>query len=126
MAREMGMGNRPLGLPEGVVTFLLTDIEGSTRLWDDHPDSMAAALETHERVVAETVQRCGGRLLRERGEGDSTLSVFIRASDAVHAALDVQRGLGPERWPHGVALPTRAALHTGEAQMRNGEYYGGT
>ena len=63
-------------LPEGVVTFLLTDIEGSTRLWDTDPEAMAVALATHEHVIAEIVDGAGGWLLRERGEGDSTLSVF--------------------------------------------------
>jgi predicted ATPase/class 3 adenylate cyclase len=113
-------------LPEGVVTFLLTDIEDSTRLWDDDTDVMSAALETHERVIAEVVATHDGRLLRERGEGDSTLSVFARASDAVAAALDVQRALRGPTWPHELILSTRMALHTGEPHMRDGEYYGGT
>src|SRR4029453_18653717 len=105
-------------LPEGVVTFLLTDIEDSTRLWDDDTDVMSAALETHERVIAEVVATHDGRLLRERGEGDSTLSVFARASDAVAAALDVQRALRGPTWPHELILSTRMALHTGEPHMR--------
>ncbi len=113
-------------LPRGVVTFLLTDIEGSTALWDAHPEPMAKALVCHEDVIAEVVHEHGGRLLKSRGEGDATLSVFAKATDAVAAAAALQRRLRTERWPGDIELPTRVALHTGEAQLRDGDYYGGT
>jgi class 3 adenylate cyclase/tetratricopeptide (TPR) repeat protein len=113
-------------LPQGVVTFLLTDIEGSSPLWEAHGVAMGAALARHEELVAETVASHHGRLVKGRGEGDSTLSVFARATDAVQAALALQLALGAEVWPGGIALPTRAALHTGEAELRGGDYYGPT
>jgi predicted ATPase/DNA-binding SARP family transcriptional activator len=113
-------------LPEGVVTFLLTDIEDSTELWDRHGEQMAKALVRHEDVIADVVQGHGGRLLKSRGEGDATLSVFVKATDAITAAVALQRQLQNEPWPGGLHLATRVALHTGEAQLRDGDYYGGT
>lgn len=117
---------RPPELPEGVVTFLLTDIEGSTPLWETHTSAMSVALARHEALVTEVVASHGGRLIKSRGEGDSTLSVFVRATDAVAAALALQQVLAGELWPEGIALPTRAALHSGEAELRDGDYYGQT
>jgi class 3 adenylate cyclase len=113
-------------LPEGVVTFLLTDIEGSTPLWEAHGMAMGSALARHEALIAEAVVAHHGQLIKARGEGDSTLSVFARASDAVEAALAFQLALGAEVWPGGIMLTTRAALHTGEAELRDGDYYGQT
>jgi len=116
----------PDGLPEGILTFLLTDIEGSTPLWERHQAVMGAALARHEALVAKMVAAHGGRLIKSQGEGDSTLSVFQRASDAAAAAIDLERAIGTEAWPGGIALPTRAALHTGEAELREGDYFGPT
>jgi predicted ATPase/DNA-binding SARP family transcriptional activator len=113
-------------LPDGVVTFFLTDIVGSTELWDRYPEAMAKALVRHEDVIADVVRVHTGRLLKSRGEGDATLSVFARTTDAVAAAVALQRRLGNEAWPGGLELATRVALHTGEAHLRNGDYYGGT
>jgi class 3 adenylate cyclase/tetratricopeptide (TPR) repeat protein len=115
-----------IGFPEGIVTFLLTDIEGSTPLWERHQASMCAALARHEALITEAVAAHGGRLIKARGEGDSTLSVFVRASDAAAAAIALQQLLASERWPGGIVLPTRAALHTGEVELRDGDYYGQT
>jgi predicted ATPase/DNA-binding SARP family transcriptional activator len=113
-------------LPRGVVTFLLTDIEASTILWDEHPAEMAKALVRHEDVIRDIVDANEGRLLKSRGEGDATLSVFARATDAMRAAVALQRRLEREAWPPGLVLRTRVAVHTGEAQLRDGDYYGGT
>jgi class 3 adenylate cyclase/tetratricopeptide (TPR) repeat protein len=116
----------PAKFPEGVLTFLLTDIEGSTLLWERHRAVMGAALARHEALVAEAVASHGGQLIKARGEGDSTLSVFVRASQAAAAAVALQRTLATEDFPGGIALPTRAALHTGEAELRDGDFYGQT
>ncbi|MGH8983029.1 MAG: BTAD domain-containing putative transcriptional regulator [Acidimicrobiia bacterium] len=113
-------------LPEGVVTFLLTDVEGSTSLWDEDPEAMSRAIARHEELIADTVEAHRGRIVKSRGEGDSTLSVFRRASDAATAAVALQRGLLTEQWPGGLHLATRVALHSGEAYLREGDYYGGT
>jgi predicted ATPase/class 3 adenylate cyclase len=112
--------------PRGVVTFLLTDIESSTQLWDEHPDDMARALARHEDVIREVVEEHAGRLLKTRGEGDATMSVFERATDAARAAVALQRRVRREAWPNALVLRTRVALHTGEAQLRDGDYFGGT
>jgi len=122
------MGGRPdrHELPDGILTFLLTDIEGSTPLWERHRSVMGVALAQHEELVARAVAAHGGQLIKTRGEGDSTVSVFARASDAAAAALTLQRELGARSWPGGLTLPTRAALHTGEAELRDGDYYGQT
>ena len=113
-------------LPTGVVTFLLTDIEGSTSLWEAQPDAMADALARHDQFIGEVVDRADGRLIKSQGEGDATLSVFPRASDAVLAALHIRTGILAEPWPAGLGLRVRVAVHSGEAFERDGDYYGPT
>src|SRR4051794_12701108 len=110
-----------LDLPTGVVTFLLTDIEGSTVRWEDDPDEMADLIAEHDGLVADAVESSGGRLLKTRGEGDSTFSVFTRASDASSAAVAAQRELRS-----ATGLSVRMAIHTGEAETRDGDYFGRT
>ena len=110
----------PADLPTGVVTFLLTDIEGSSGLWEADPAAMADALELHDRVIAERVQACRGRLLKSKGEGDAALAVFRRASNAVACAAELQGALLSTSWPGGLDLRVRVALHTGEALERAG------
>src|SRR5712691_1562498 len=111
-------------LPEGTVTFLFTDIEGSTQLWELYPDSMRPALARHDALITEIVHRQGGTVIRSRGEGDSLFAVFARATDAVAAAGAAQRQLHAERWATPTPLRVRMALHTGEADLREGDYYG--
>jgi class 3 adenylate cyclase/DNA-binding SARP family transcriptional activator/tetratricopeptide (TPR) repeat protein len=111
-------------LPSGVVTFLLTDVEGSTPLWEADADAMAAALELHDGMIEAVVERRGGRLLKNRGEGDATLSVFARATDAVACAAELQDALSATPWPTQSAMQVRIALHSGESHERDGDYYG--
>lgn len=111
-------------LPAGTVTFLLTDIEGSSKLWDQHPEAMSEALARHDQLVTEAVERHGGRLPKAQGEGDSAFAVFVRAAEAVECALAFQRALAAEPWPEGASLRVRMALHTGQAEFRQGDYYG--
>lgn len=110
-------------LPTGTVTFLLTDVEGSTRLWEEHPETMGAAIERHGALIAEAVDG-RGTLIRSKGEGDSTFSVFAKASDAVMVAMQAQRALRDEPWPEGIDLRVRAAIYTGDAELRDGDYFG--
>jgi predicted ATPase/DNA-binding SARP family transcriptional activator len=121
----IGRSGREAGaLPTGVVTFLLTDIEGSSGLWEADADAMAAAIEMHDELIARTVDAHRGRLLKAKGEGDSTLTAFRRASDAVACAVELQRTLRGAPWPGGLDLRVRVALHTGEAHEREGDYFG--
>jgi predicted ATPase/class 3 adenylate cyclase/DNA-binding CsgD family transcriptional regulator len=112
-------------LPAGTVTFLMSDIEGSTRLWEAHPEAMTRAVPTHYALLTESVARHGGVRPVEQGEGDSIVAAFSRASDAVSAALDAQRALSAQAWPDGVQVRVRLALHTAEAQLLDeGNYFG--
>ena len=112
------------GLPSGVVTFVLSDVVGSTRLWDQAPAATATALARHDVLIADTIAAHSGVLLKARGEGDSTFSVFVRATDAVRAAHAAQIALIAERWPPDAPLSVRFALHTGEALEHDDDYFG--
>jgi hypothetical protein len=85
---------------------------------------MSIALARHKTLIAEVVAASGGQLIQSRGEGDSTVSVFVRATDAVAAALALQQALGAATWPDDIALPTRVAFHSRGAELRDGDYYG--
>src|SRR5262245_59998000 len=115
-----GPGSSGVDLPAGTVTFLLTDIEGSTRLWETVPEAMEVALERHNRLLAEVIGDHGGVVVTSRGEGDSFFAAFPSAVAAMEAAGVCQRGLGSEPWPAGAALRVRMGLHTGEAGVRGG------
>lgn len=111
-------------LPSGTITFLLTDIEGSTRRWASHPESMRRALARHDEIISGQVSDHGGRLVELGREGDSILAVFTRAGDAVVCAARLQIALQAEAWPEGAELKVRMAMHSGEAELRGGHYYG--
>ncbi|MEX0826145.1 MAG: adenylate/guanylate cyclase domain-containing protein [Acidimicrobiia bacterium] len=113
-------------LPTGIVTFLMTDIEGSTRLWEEDPDAMGLALRDHDLLVRQTVTGGGGMLIKWRGEGDSTFSVFTDAAGAIVTALALQEALRTHQWPTPRPVSIRAALHTGEAELRERDYFGQT
>ena len=113
-------------LPEGIVTFLMTDVEGSTRLWERDPNATGAAMREHDALVRRVVQERGGVLMKWGGEGDSTFSVFTAAADAVSAAQSLQAMIAQHRWPTPRPLRVRAAVHTGEAELRGGDYFGQT
>jgi predicted ATPase/class 3 adenylate cyclase/DNA-binding CsgD family transcriptional regulator len=107
-------------LPTGTVTLLLADVEGSTRLWETQPEEMTAAIARLNSVVSEIIAERDGVRPVEQGEGDSFVAAFARASDAVAAALEMQRApLAPIR--------LRIGVHTGEIQLRDeGNYAGST
>jgi predicted ATPase/class 3 adenylate cyclase/Tfp pilus assembly protein PilF len=112
------------GLPTGTLTFLFTDIEGSTQLWERHPDAAHAALARHDALIEGCVARHGGMVVRPRGEGDSRFAVFHQAADAVAGAAAIQRALDAEPWTTPAPVRVRMALHTGAADLRAGDYYG--
>jgi predicted ATPase/class 3 adenylate cyclase/DNA-binding CsgD family transcriptional regulator len=111
-------------LPSGVVTFVLSDIVGSTRLWESVPRAMETALARHEEILSGAMAAHGGVVLKARGEGDSTFSVFTLASDALAAAFAAQVALLAEPWPTGAGLAVRFAVHTGESVERGGDFVG--
>jgi hypothetical protein len=106
------------------VTFLLTDIEGSTAAWEADAEAMAAALARHDEIVEQVVTARGGRLIKTRGEGDATFSVFDRPSAAAAAAIDLQEAISHEPWALTEPMRVRVALHTGEVELRDGDYFG--
>ena len=113
-------------LPTGVMTFCLSDIEGSTTLWEGDPAAMAEALVRHDEIIAAHVEARGGRVLKSMGEGDSTVSVFESAPQALDAAVAATHALKEEAWPAGLRLSVRFGLHTGEAERRGADYFGPT
>ncbi|WP_287262838.1 adenylate/guanylate cyclase domain-containing protein, partial [Mesorhizobium sp.] len=112
-------------LPSGVVTFLLSDVEGSTRLWEGDEGTMGAAIARHYELLDAAITLHGGVRPVEQGGGDSVVGVFAQPSDAIAAALHAQRTFAHEPWPGGQVLRIRIALHTGEAQLRGNDYYVG-
>ena len=111
-------------LPSGIVTFVLTDVVGSTRLWQDAAADMDGAIARHAELITKAVEAHGGTVLKARGEGDSTFCVFGKATDAIAASHEAQVALRAEPWPAAVALAVRFALHTGEAVERDGDFLG--
>src|SRR5690242_17047431 len=104
-------------LPVGTVTFMLTDVVSSTRLWQRYPEAMRRCMRRHDQLIEAIVADHDGILVRPRGEGDSRFVVFRRASDGVAAACGIQRGLRAESWEIPEWLAVRMALHTGEADL---------
>ncbi|MBV9545690.1 MAG: hypothetical protein JOY61_15065 [Chloroflexi bacterium] len=102
----------------------MTDVEGSTRLWDTYPHPMRIAMRRHDEIVEHIAEHHHGVPVRPRGEGDSRFVVFERATDALAAAVHIQRTLQSEAWNLPEPLWVRVALHTGEADLRDGDYYG--
>jgi predicted ATPase/class 3 adenylate cyclase/DNA-binding CsgD family transcriptional regulator len=108
-------------IPQGTVTLLLADIEGSTRLWEQRASEMTEAIARFDVAVNRAVAAHGGVRPVEQGEGDSFVAAFTRASDAVACALGLQLEFGTVGWPFRV----RMALHTGEVQLRDDSNYVG-
>ena len=111
-------------LPRGTVTFLFTDIQDSTRLWEQYPEETSQALTRHDEIIESLAQQHNGFVVRPRGEGDSRFAVFVRAIDGVNAAAAIQQALYNEAWPEEIALRVRIGIHTGEGEFRDGDYYG--
>ena len=120
--RHSGLEAMP-DLPSGTVTFLFTDIEGSTQLWEQYPEAMTHALARHDATLRDAIEARGGHVFKT--VGDAFYAVFTAAPAAVAAALAAQRALVDLR-PAGVGPPLRVrmALHTGAAQERDSDYFG--
>ena len=109
-------------LPSGTVTFLFTDLEGSTRLWEQYPEAMSAALARHDEIIGNAIASHGGHVVKMRGDGFH--AVFGAATDALRAAMEAQSALTAESWGATGPLLVRTGLHTGEAEQRDGDYFG--
>ncbi len=108
--------------PTGTVTFLFTDIEGSTPLWDSYPDAMGPALARHDEILRTAITNADGHIFSTGGDGYG--AVFSRAASAVEAAIAAQALLAAEEWVGGPVLRVRMGIHTGEAEERDGDYFG--
>jgi predicted ATPase/class 3 adenylate cyclase len=109
-------------LPQGTVTFLFTDLEGSTRLWEDQPTAMPDALARHDELVRDAVVAGNGHVVKTTGDGFH--AVFANADDALAAATEAQVRLHSESWDLPAPLRVRMGLHTCHVEMRDGDYYG--
>ena len=107
-------------VPRGTVTFLFTDVEGSTRLWEEDGEAMRSALAAHDRILRSVIEAHDGYVFSTAG--DAFCAAFSTPGQAVGAAVEAQRRLGAESWP--VALRVRMGLHTGTAEEREGDYFG--
>ena len=109
-----------LELPSGTVTFLFTDIEGSTRLWEEQPSHMRMALARHDALVRQAIESNRGVVFKT--VGDAFCGAFAMAADALEAALKAQRSLLTDNAP--LPFRVRMALHTGSVENREGDYFG--
>jgi predicted ATPase/class 3 adenylate cyclase len=109
-------------LPSGTVTMLFTDLESSTRLWEQQGDSMADAMARHDEILRSVVLEHSGHVVKMRGDG--VHAVFARASDALSAAKTAQLAVEGEPWDVAGGLRVRIGVHTTEAALRDGDYFG--
>ena len=106
----------------GTVTFLFTDIEGSTRKWEEQPELMRAALMLHDGLVRDAVESHGGRVVKSTGDG--VFASFARTQNGASSAVAAQVALAEAVWPDGLGLRVRMGLHVGTATERDGDYFG--
>ena len=111
-------------LPTGDIIYLFTDIERSTLLWERYGERMRPVLARHDALLHTAVEEKGGRVVKTTGDG--LMAVFMTADSALAAVLEAQRQLSAEPWAEITpdAIRVRMGLHTGQAQLRDGDYYG--
>jgi TolB-like protein/class 3 adenylate cyclase/Flp pilus assembly protein TadD len=112
----------PAPPPTGTLTFLLTDIEGSTRMWQSAPDAMQTALARHDAILRQAIEARGGHVFKTAG--DAFFAAFATPWLALEAALAVQQALHAEAWPPQTPIRVRMALHSGAAELRDADYFG--
>ncbi len=114
-----------MGLPpSGIVTLLFTDIERSGEQFETRPRQMHAAVARHDAIMWSGIEAQGGWVVKGRLAGDSFVAVFPDAQAAVKAACAIQRALTQEEWPAGITMRVRMGIHTGVAELRDGDYFG--
>ena len=111
-------------MPTGTVSFLLTDIEASTRMWEDYPEQMAVALARHDVIVRSAISERRGYVFGTSGDGFN--AAFWSAREALDAATTAQKCLSAEAWPKPIGVAVRMGIHTGTADERGGDYFGPT
>ncbi len=109
-------------LPSGTVTFLFTDIEGSTKRWEQYQAAMKVNLARHDELLRSIIEAHGGYVFKTIG--DAFCAAFTTPAEALDATLQIQRALSAEEWGEAGQLRVRAALHTGAAEERDGDYFG--
>ncbi|HEV3102203.1 MAG TPA: adenylate/guanylate cyclase domain-containing protein [Candidatus Dormibacteraeota bacterium] len=119
---ERDSQDEPAGLPDGVVTFLMTDVVESTQLWLQSRAQMYGAMRRHDQLLTMAIEANNGIVLKERGEGDSFFAVFNRPTDALAAALAAQVAIMSERWADRIPINVRMAILTGEADAQDRDY----
>jgi predicted ATPase/class 3 adenylate cyclase len=122
MATQVESGPAPSARPTGTVTFLFSDIEGSTQRWDRDRAAMADAVRRHDALMQTAIAAHDGYVFKTLG--DAFCAAFARPEDAVAAILDAQRALAAEDFSAIDGLRVRAAVHTGTADEREGDYFG--
>jgi predicted ATPase/class 3 adenylate cyclase len=118
----LGVAAHMAELPTGTVTFLFSDVEGSTRLLTRLRGGYADVLGEHQRLLRAAFAEHDGREVHT--EGDAFFVAFARASDAIAAAVKAQRALASQDWPEGADVRVRMGVHTGEAKVRMDDYVG--
>ena len=118
------MGPVTHDVPNGIVTFLFTDLEGSTRMWEQAQESMQASLQLHDQILRESISERSGVVFSTAG--DAFAAAFHSPEDAVAAAADAQIRLSAQPWPESTPIRARMGVHTGHAQLRDGDYFGPT
>ena len=113
---------RSVPVPTGTVTLLFTDVQGSTRLWESEPDSMAPALRRHDEILRSGIEQAGGFVFKT--VGDAFCAAFATPLSAVRAVLAAQRSLGSEQWPTSRPILVRMGVHTGVCEERDNDYFG--
>jgi class 3 adenylate cyclase len=116
------MADAGLRVPSGTVTFLFSDVVGSTRLWATDSDAMSAAQRIHDQIFSESIAKFHGHIFATAG--DSFAAAFARASAAVDCAEAIQQSLAEVDWGTWPALSVRIGLHQGEAEERDDNYFG--
>ena len=122
MAMRVKSGSAPSARPTGTVTFLFSDIEGSTQRWESNADAMAVALARHDALMRKAIETSGGHVFKT--VGDAFCAAFERPEDAASAALNAQRALLAEDFSAVDGMRVRMAVHTGISEQREGDYFG--
>lgn len=120
----MGIRNKKEVYPQGQVTFLFTDLVGSTQLWEVFPEAMHASMARHDALLRQAISSHHGRIVKTTGDGIH--AAFASPADAIYSAIEGQKRMQSEEWGETGPLLVRMGIHIGDSQFREGDYYGST